>query len=963
MKKLLSVIFLASIVFYTNAQEVLENNPPSIKWSQINTEHFNVIFPRGFEEQGQRVANTLEHIYQPEAKSLGTLPKRISILLQNQSSISNGFVSILPRRSEFYAMPSHDYNFGGTNDWLDMLASHEYRHIVQYQHATRGFNKLFYYLFGGPTLAAMSSVAAPDWFWEGDAVATETAFTSGGRGKIPNFSRVFKTNLMEGRSFNYHKQYLRSFKHNIPDHYVLGYHMVSYLRKRTADPDVWSKVTARSWSVPFIPFAFSNAIKKETGMYVTTLYKSMAKDLRKEWQMQLDTVRLSDFKNLGPKRRRGYTDYSFPHHTKDGVIVLKQGIGDIDQFVILSDSKERRVFTPGVMNDSGMISVGGSVVVWNEYGFDPRWNVKNFSLIKAYDFNKKKKYVIGGKKGRYGSAAISPDATKIIAINTDTEYKNEIRIFSFPDGQMLKRFENPENIFYSMPRWSDDNQKIIVLKTTKAGRAVTLINFESGQMSDVIQASDENIGYPVLVGRYVLFNSPVNGTDNIYAFDTENNKRFKITSSKYGAYNPNVSADRQTLYYNDHTKDGLSVVSIPFDPSSWETVDLQPEIESSQYAHLVEQEGHPNFFKDVPQRNFPVRKFSKLQGLLNPYSWGMYVNNELTEANIGITSQDILSTTTVIAGYTYDINERTSAWTAGVSYQGWFPIIDVTASIANRSVTESLQDYDVSLDWKEQNLAVGARIPLITTSSRFLGNFSIGNSVGIKKVVDFENSVDGGGRIFDDNFLIDYADNGTLVYNEFKMDAYRLLKRSRRDINSKWGQGLDVKYISTPFGGNFQGGLFAVIGSVYLPGFFKHHSLWAYGAFQTDTKLRNASEFKQDDYLFQNEIPLPRGHSVSRHFTFYTVAVNYTLPIWYPDIALGPLLNIQRIRANGFYDYGYGEIKMYPRSTVYSSAGVEAKVDFNILRFLPQMNVGVRYSYLIETAEPKIEVLIGAINL
>jgi hypothetical protein len=194
----LAVTFISCVQVFS--QEVLENNPPSIKWSQINTRKFRIVFPAGFEEQGQRMANTLEHIYSEEAKSLGSEPRKISILLQNQSSVSNGFVSMLPRRSEFYAMPSQDYNFTGTNDWLDLLASHEYRHIVQYQHATRGFNKLFYYLFGAPTLAGMSSVAAPDWFWEGDAVATETAFTPSGRGKIPNFSLVFKTNLLEGRS-------------------------------------------------------------------------------------------------------------------------------------------------------------------------------------------------------------------------------------------------------------------------------------------------------------------------------------------------------------------------------------------------------------------------------------------------------------------------------------------------------------------------------------------------------------------------------------------------------------------------------------------------------------------------------------------------------------------------------------------------------------------------------------------
>jgi hypothetical protein len=138
------LLFIVSVAVNAQTQTVLENNPTGLKWYQVNTPHFKVLFPKGFDVQAQRMANTLEYIHAAEAKSLGTKPRKISIVLQNQSSQSNAFVSILPRRSEFYTMPPQDYNFIGTNDWLDLLASHEYRHIVQYQHATRGFNRVWH---------------------------------------------------------------------------------------------------------------------------------------------------------------------------------------------------------------------------------------------------------------------------------------------------------------------------------------------------------------------------------------------------------------------------------------------------------------------------------------------------------------------------------------------------------------------------------------------------------------------------------------------------------------------------------------------------------------------------------------------------------------------------------------------------------------------------------------------------
>ncbi|HEU5289954.1 MAG TPA: hypothetical protein VFU05_04870, partial [Cyclobacteriaceae bacterium] len=443
------------------AQEVLENNPPSVKWYRISSPHFKVLYPKGFEDQAQRLANTLEHIRQAEGKSMGAAPRKFPVILQNQSAVSNGFVSIVPKRSEFYTMPPQDYNFGGTNDWLNQLATHEYRHMAQFERSNTGFNRALYYLFGPATLAAMATSSVPQWFWEGDAVATETAFTHSGRGRIPNFGVVFRTNLQEGRVFDYNKQYLRSYKHNINDHYVFGYHMISYLRKRTGDPDIWSKIGKRTWNVPFIPFAFSSAIKKESGLRLPQLYREMVSDLHKTWEAEQQSARFTTSTPVLNRNTKAYTDYRYPQLLSDGsVLAMKSGIGDIIHFVAMKDGHERRVFIPGIVNDAGMLSTAGSTVVWTEYGYDPRWRVKSYSVVKAYDVDAKRYRVIT-KKSRYAGAAISPDGKKIVTVESDNTYKTSLVVIDSEQGQVLKKFNNPDNAFYSMARWSDDGRKIV----------------------------------------------------------------------------------------------------------------------------------------------------------------------------------------------------------------------------------------------------------------------------------------------------------------------------------------------------------------------------------------------------------------------------------------------------------------------------------------------------------------------
>lgn len=964
------------------AQEVLNNNAPSLQWQRIQTPNFKILYPTGFDQQAQRMANTLEHIRNAESKSLGGNTKKISVILQNQTSVSNGFVSLIPRRSEFYTMPPQDYNFTGTTEWLDQLASHEYRHVVQFDKANRGFNRLLYYAFGPATMAAMAVTAVPQWFWEGDAVVTETAFTHGGRGRIPNFGLVFRTNLLEDRTFNYHKQYLRSFKHNIPDHYVLGYHMVSYLRERTNNPMIWEKITRRSWSVPFIPFRFSSAIKKETGLFVTDLYTEMASDLRKSWQQQLTETQLTSFETIHTRDTKAYTDYAHPQVLGDGsVIVMKWGIGDFSQFRLLNDGREKRSFIPGLVNESGMLSATGNHVIWNEFTFHPRWRAENYSVIKMYNVSSKKLKIVTAKT-RYAGAALSPDESKIVTVETNTSYETSLLVIDTL-GNVLKKFPNPDHAFYSMARWSDNGNSIVALKSTKEGRTIVLINYATGAEVEIFPYSQENMGHPVAYGRYIFYNSPLSGIDNIYGYDQDRKQKFQVTSSKYGAFNPSVANDGKELYYNEQTRDGLDVVKIPFDPSLWTSFIGANNFQTLDQV-ITEQEGRPNLFDSIPSKTYASKRYHKLSGIFNPYSWGAYFDSGLTQADIGISSQDVLSTTILKFGYLYDINERAGSWRAGISYQNWFPIIDLDFKVGNRSddldsltyrkvVSGDTTQVTEKLDfqWAEKNIEMGMRIPLLTTKSRFHSNVSFANYFGITQVSDFTNSIDGGGRIipanFPQNFFRSYQDNGTLVYNKFNVSAYRLLKRSRRDINSKWGQTLDLTLYNTSVIGDFSGKQMSFYTTLYFPGLFKHHSLWGYWAYQsTDIPVARANGEGLDNYIFRNQIPLPRGIGISRFQKFYSMSMNYTMPVWYPDIALGPILNIQRIRMNAFTDYGYGRSVFGNNPVIqqsYLSLGAEVKVDVNIMRFLEQFNVGFRYSYGVKPfTVTQFEFLIGAIN-
>ena len=166
MRRLLSFIFFILQFTFLSAQQ-FGGNPPSLKWKQLNSDTARIIYPEGLDSTAQRVA-AIVHFLAAKNNTLGNQLHKINIVLQNQSTIANGYVGLGPFRSEFLLTPSPNNFSLGSIDWATGLAVHEYRHVQQYNNFRKGLSKLFYYLFGEEGLTFAINAAVPDWFYEGD---------------------------------------------------------------------------------------------------------------------------------------------------------------------------------------------------------------------------------------------------------------------------------------------------------------------------------------------------------------------------------------------------------------------------------------------------------------------------------------------------------------------------------------------------------------------------------------------------------------------------------------------------------------------------------------------------------------------------------------------------------------------------------------------------------------------------
>ena len=196
MKHLFVLCIFSLFVGFTAQSQYFSwgTEPASIRWKQIQTDNFQVIYPKGQDSIAQRFTNLLEYVYDACGKTLGHAPAKISVILHTNSAITNGSVAWAPKRMDIFdVVPQDQISMG----WLEMLAIHEFRHVVQFDKLNQGLTKILYFLLGEQAVGGVGGLLLPSWFFEGDAVATETALSLSGRGRQPEFSMGLLAQLIE----------------------------------------------------------------------------------------------------------------------------------------------------------------------------------------------------------------------------------------------------------------------------------------------------------------------------------------------------------------------------------------------------------------------------------------------------------------------------------------------------------------------------------------------------------------------------------------------------------------------------------------------------------------------------------------------------------------------------------------------------------------------------------------------
>lgn len=953
MKKTLAFLFSILTATSNYAQESansLVQNPASLRWSAIQTPHFRVIFPSNIAPTGLRTANVLEHIYVPVSQSLGKKPRPISVILQNQNSVSNGFVTLLPRRSEFYITPPQDPSLLGNNHWLDLLAVHEFRHVVQLDKAYTGIGKPLYWLFGNNSLGLLTSLVTPSWFKEGDAVGTETALTPSGRGKIPSFDMALRGLLTDNAPplFSYSKSVGRSFKDYVPNHYVYGYFLTTYLKNHYGI-DVWDKILANTFRFPLYPFSFSHNIKKYTGLSVEQLYQNAIAEVQQQWKTEQANLQLSASNSI-PSTVKYYTNYLYPNYLANGKIVaLKAGLAHIESLVLLDKNKpEQKIIDLGMLNDANRLSVQGNKVVWAEFEYDPRWGQRNYSVIKMYDFDHPKIQTLTHKT-KYAAPALSPDGTQIACVETSPENQVSLVILEASTGKVINKIPNPTQAFYLHPTWSDTGELLAVQLLNNQKTVVAWANLSA--TPKVLFQTEENISNIGKKGSLLWFNSTVTGIDNVFALDLATQQRYQVTQKKLGASYAQLSPDGKEILFDDFTRQGYRVNYAPFDLKKLPTFQPEQNTTTRYFGQLRLKEAGEKLLANIPDSAYAIKPYHKYR-LIHPYSWGMVLNSTGSNLLAGVSSQDLLSTTALSAGYGYNTNEQQGQFYTDFSFQAWYPIIDINYTNGNRR-TDIYIDSQRPLDslrsdvWQQQQLNLGLRLPFNLTRSKYIRSMSLASYISLTQVSGYDLNQ----RYISESF------NGLNKSWIASWSFTRQLKTASRDLAPRLAQSLFM-YYRKAFDSNIEGGLFAIQGSLFLPGLAPHHSLRLRGAYQYQMGIKDARGVPNNRfYSFGSPVFVARGYSYRSYENLTSFSIDYRMPLADIDWTLGRLAYIKRLKTNLFADFSNGSTYYYtlnrqgvrePKSEIgnFTTFGIDFSAQFNLFRFAQTFEAGIRFVYL-----------------
>ncbi len=391
----LGKIWLAAAALLTGVSLSLDaqiytsgENPAGVRWRQLTTDNFRIIFPDGLDSLARIYATQLETWRGPIGQSIGFTPncryrRPIPVVLQSYKADNNGMVSWLPRRMELYTVPDA-YSPGALPSETE-LAIHEGRHVAQMQLGRTGIFRPLGWLTGEISTGASAALYGGPVFLEGDAVVAETALTSAGRGRTADFLEYMRVSFGSGDYRNFYRWRYGSMTRYTPDYYKVGYMTIAGMRYLYDAPDFtdrfYSRVADRRFALPL--FNLQRTVKEVSGKRFREAWAEVAEGYGKIWEQERAERAPFIGDSALTRQPKRYVSYSRVTLAGDTIYAIKSGMNDPATLVAISpDGSERSICAFASGTSALRYDASSGRLWWSETIPDARWGMKETSVVR-----------------------------------------------------------------------------------------------------------------------------------------------------------------------------------------------------------------------------------------------------------------------------------------------------------------------------------------------------------------------------------------------------------------------------------------------------------------------------------------------------------------------------------------------------------------------------------------------------
>ncbi|HUZ61853.1 MAG TPA: hypothetical protein VMU83_23955 [Hanamia sp.] len=912
----ISLFFLMLFACSKGFSQIFSGNPPSLKWKQINTPDSRVIFPADLDSVATRITNIISYIKVPTERTIGTRSKKINIVLQNQTTVSNAYVALGPFRSEFYLTPDQNSFEMGSLPWPDQLTIHEYRHVEQFNNFDAGLSKVMRILFGEEGQALANNAAIPNWFYEGDAVFNETNLSRQGRGRLPFFFDPYRSLWKAGKNYSWMKMRNGSLKDFVPDHYALGYLLVSYGREKYGDK-FWEKVIGDAAAYKSLFYPFQHAIKKYSGVDFLTFRNEGIDFFKKEFNSPPPGEPSEEGEGLG-----AFRDEQYPSFTENGSLIYeKDTYKKIPKFVIRKGNKEYKIRTQDYTLDS-YFSYKNEKIVYSSYRPDIRWGYRDYSDLQILDVTNGHQYTLT-KRNKYFSPDISSDGREIVAVHEFTSGKCELELLNSKTGKIIYVLPNPDKLFYTYPKFFDSHKIISAVRNSEGKMSLQEIDLANDRTEYLLPFTYNVIGFPCFSHDTLYFSYAYKKNDELFAYTFRDKKIWLIeTKNEQGLGKYHATVSNSKIVWSSFTAEGYRLQQ--FSKQSLKFVEINKEDlqkGTSDFGITVLNNTNSDLLYSVPNETFAIKKYRKTFDLFNFHSIEPAVNDP--QYTLSLVSENILNTLQSNVSFTYDRAEKYKEVSFDAIYGAWFPYLSAGV---NYLIDRNSLFHQNLIHYNQFEPYAGFNIPLDFSKGRSFTYLNFGSQYVYSSAT----------------FRGTYKDTlGTPSYSYSSnfLSFSHEIQMAQQQIFPSFAQTVSLAY-KTPLT-KYRGFQYLATGNLYFPGFSKKHSVVLNGAYLHQDSLNKIS--------FSSEFPFSRGYQAVNFYKMYKWGINYNLPLALPDWGFADILYFLRVRANLFYDDT--EVKDFfsnntPYSASFRSTGTEIYFD---TKWWNEVNVsfGVRYSRLL----------------